>query len=268
MAYLRRMSDIFTDDLFPTNGERDPARAAQEAMRPSLRKRFYEKAGVQESGDGFRLVLDSRPANTPARRPLSLPTRALAEAVAAEWSGQGAEIDPATMPVTRLANTVIDAVAERRSEVVDDLVKFAGSDLVCYRAGEPARLVAEQDRAWNPVLDFAREDLGASFVLAEGVIHQAQPPESLAAIRRAIEAVHSPFRLAALHVMTTLTGSVLIALAHAAGRLDADEAWSAAHVDEFHQESVWGRDEEAHRRRERRRAEFDAASTVHRLSAA
>ena len=180
--------------------------------------------------------------------------------------GQGGEIDPSTMPITRIVNSAIDGVAPRRAEVVDDLVRYAGSDLVYYRAGEPERLAKSQDDAWSPVLDWAKRAHGARFVLGEGVMHVTQPDEAVAAIRGAIEQVRSPFALAALHVMTTLSGSVLIALAHAAQRMDADQAWAAAHVDELYQESVWGEDYEAMERRRRREADFKAASTVYRLA--
>jgi chaperone required for assembly of F1-ATPase len=260
------MSDPFSKDWFPSAEDANPVRAAQVGMKPTLPKRFYREAGVEEHDGAFRLVLDGKPAPTPAGRPLSFPKRVLAQAVASEWSEVRDEIDPAAMPITRLVNTVIDGVSERRPEIVEDLVRFAGSDLVCYRAGEPVRLAEEQEKAWAPVLAYARECLGARFDLAEGVMHISQPAESLGAIRAALEQVESPFALGALHVMTTLTGSVLVALAHAGGVLGADEAWSAAHVDERFQESVWGADEEAQARRAQRWREFEAASIVYRLT--
>jgi chaperone required for assembly of F1-ATPase len=237
-------------------------------MKAPRPKRFYEAAGVEERDGLFWLTLDGRPARSPGRQPLGVPNRGLAEALAAEWDRQSAEVDPSTMPVTRIVNSALDGVANRHDEVVDDLVRYAGSDLVCYRAGNPARLVEAQNAAWDPVLDWARERHGARFALAEGVIPVAQPPEAEGAIRAAIEPLRSPLRLAALHVMTTLTGSVLIALAHAEGAIPADEAWAAAHVDEHYQESVWGEDHEARMRREAREAEFRAASLVFRLACA
>jgi chaperone required for assembly of F1-ATPase len=260
------MNDPDSRDWFPSPDEPNPMRAAQAGMKPTLPKRFYKEAGVEEQDGAFHLVLDGRTARTPGRNPLAVPDRGLAEALAQEWGGQGAEIDPATMPVTRLVNSAIDGVSTRRQEVVDDLVRFAGSDLICYRAGEPSRLVAAQDAAWNPVLDWARDEHGARFILSEGVMHVAQPETAIAAIRAAIEGVRSPFALAALHVMTTLTGSVLIALAHALGVLDSEQAWDAAHVDERYQESVWGEDEDAMARRRNRKADFEAASRVFRLA--
>lgn len=242
-------------------------RAAQAGMKPVLPKRFYKQAGVEERDGQFLLTLDGRTAKTPSKQPLAVSTRGLAEALAEEWQGQGGEIDPSTMPITRIVNSAIDGVAPRQVEVVDDLVRYAGSDLVYYRASEPERLAQSQDNAWSPVLDWAKDSLGARFILGEGVMHVAQPEESIAAIRKAVEGIKSPFALAALHVMTTLSGSVLIALAHAAQQLDVDQAWAASHVDELFQESVWGQDYEAMERRHRREAEFKAASRVYRLAA-
>jgi chaperone required for assembly of F1-ATPase len=262
------MRDDPTHDWFPDEGEsRNPMKAAQKAMRPVLPRRFYRDARAETRDGVFVLVLDGRPARTPGRRALALPTAALGEAVAAEWQAQGDEIDPATMPLTRLVNSAIDGVAPNSAAVADDLLKYARSDLVCYRAGEPERLAAEQGAAWDPILAWAHDALGARFVLSEGVRFVAQPEPALDAIRASLERVVSPFALAALHVMTTLTGSVLIALAHAADQLSAEEAWAAAHVDEGFQESVWGEDEEALKRRALRKADFMAASRLYGLAA-
>ncbi|MDB5591347.1 ATP12 family protein [Enterovirga sp.] len=232
--------------------------------KAGLPKRFFREARAEAGEGGFVLSLDGRPARTPGRAPLLLPTLGLGEAVAAEWNGQGDTIDPATMPLTRLANTAIDGVAREMEAVRADIARYAGSDLVAYRAGEPATLVAAQDAAWEPVLGWAREALGARFVLSQGVMFVQQPDDSLARVRERLEAESSPFRLAALHVMTTLTGSVLIPLMHVAGALEAQAAWEAAHVDERYQESHWGQDAEAALRLERREAEFVAASRLYR----
>jgi chaperone required for assembly of F1-ATPase len=262
------MADKLTRDWFPNGSDapRDPIKAAQDAMRPPRPKRFYAHVGVEEREGAFVLMLDGRVARTPARHPTAVPTRALAEALAAEWDAQGAELDAAAMPLTRLVNSAIDGVRAAIGEVIEDIVKYARSDLVCYRAGEPARLVGEQALSWDPVLGWARDELGASFVLSEGVTFVTQPAMAVAKVRARVEAVTSPFALTALHVMTALTGSALIALAHVGGGLTAEDAWVAAHVDERYQESVWGTDEEAVRRRARREAEFMAASRLYALS--
>ncbi|GJD53283.1 hypothetical protein OPKNFCMD_6058 [Methylobacterium crusticola] len=259
--------DVTRDWLAAPDGAHDPLRAARHSARPALPKRFYAEAGVAAAGDGYRLVLDGRPAHTPARRPLAVPQAALAQALAEEWGAQETVIDPARMPLTRLVNTALDGVADRREAVVEDLAAYAGSDLLAYRAGDPERLVAAQSAAWDPVLDWAHATLGARFVLSEGVMHVTQPETSLAAVRRAVEAVPTATGLAALHAMTTLTGSILIALAVLHGRLAPDAAWEAAHVDETYQAGIWGRDAEAEARRAARKAEFDAAARLAALSA-
>lgn len=256
------MSDQTTDWLGePSDGERpDPVRAARGHAKPALPRRFYTEAGFSEDADGFRLTLDGRPANTPARNPLQLPSRTLAERVAAEWAAQEAVIDPARMPLTRLANTAIDGVTPRMAAVAADLCAYAGTDLLAYRAGDPDRLVAAQAAAWDPILAWTRDEFGARVILSEGVMHVAQPADTIQALSAAVTVVTDPFQLTGLHTLTTLTGSLLIALAVLRGRLTPAEAWAAAHVDETFQAAVWGRDAEAEARLETRRTEFEAAA--------
>lgn len=238
----------------------DPVKAARGPGKPALPKRFYEKAGFEAAEGGFRLTLDGRPARTPARKFLVLPTEGLAERVVAEWEAQVGQIDPARMPLTRLANSAIDGVADRREAVAADLAAYAGTDLVAYRAGDPPRLVAAQSAAWDPVVAWAREALGARLALGEGVMHVTQPDETITILRDEIDKVDGAFRLAALHAMTTLTGSLLIAFAVLHGRLTAQKAWDAAHVDETFQASIWGGDGEAEARLLARKTEFEAAA--------
>ena len=237
-----------------------------EISSPDLPKRFYTLAGVEARPEGFALVLDGRGARTPGRRPLLLPTRSLAEAVAAEWEAQEGVVDPRRMPLTRLANSAIDGVTEGGEAVAAEVVRYAGSDLLCYRADYPEKLVARQAALWDPVLNWAREVLGARFILAEGVMHVAQPDAALDAVAARVQAYPEPFSLAALSVMTTLTGSVLLALAVAEGHLSPAEAWAAAHVDEDFQIAAWGEDEEASARREARWQDFAAAARLFALS--
>ena len=265
------MRDDLSKDLLPTHGEPiDPAEMARRDQRKALPKRFYSQAGVEARDGVFALALDGRPARTPARGLLALPTRAAAEALAAEWAAQGELIDPATMPMTRLVNSALDGVASQMAETAAEIVKFAGSDLVCYRAAEPASLVIEQARAWNPVLDFARDQLGARFALAEGVMFVTQPEAALAAVASAVESIArgpaGALRLAALSVMTSLTGSALIALAVAHAAMSAEEGWRAAHVDEDFQIRAWGVDGEAAARREKRLADMLAAARLFALA--
>jgi chaperone required for assembly of F1-ATPase len=266
--------DDLSNDLLPSAGEAsptvvaaDPTMTARLSMQSALPKRFYEKAAVEEREEGLVLTLDGRMARTPGRRALALPNRALGDAIAQEWQAQVAVIDPALMPLTRISNSAIDGVAEQAEAVADEIVKYAGSDLVCYRAGEPERLVAAQAEHWDPVLAFARERYGARFLLSEGIVFVDQTDEAIAAIRVRVAQENDPFRLAALNVMTTLTGSALIALATADGALAADAAWHVAHVDEIVQESIWGEDTDALRRRAVRKLDFDAAVRMALLTA-
>ncbi len=256
-----------SQDFFVAPNERDPLRAARESGRPPMPKRFYENAAAVPAGDGFGVALDGRMVKTPAKQPLVVPARALAEALAAEWAGQGAQIDPAAMPLTRLVNSALDGVAAQMDAVEADVAKFAASDLICYRAGEPASLVAAQAAAWDPLLRFAKERLGARLVLAEGVMFAAQPEAAITAIaarrpRGGGRRAGAPLRLAALHAMTTLTGSVVIALAVALREIDAAAGWAAAHVDEDYQLKTWGADAEALERRAVRRGEMAAAAQL------
>jgi chaperone required for assembly of F1-ATPase len=249
--------DIFAD-IFA--GEANPMEAARRNMRPALRKRFYRRAEVREDGGGFAVTLDSKPVLTPARRTLIVPTRALAEAIAAEWQAQENVIDPARMPLTRLANTIIDGVAEQGDEVVCEIAKYLGSDLLFYRAGDPQRLVECQAQHWDPVIGWARDVLGARFILSEGIMYTSQPEAAIAAARSALP--NDPWRLGALHSVTTLTGSALLALALLRGALDVEAVWAAAHVDEDWNMEQWGRDELALERRAFRFAEMRAAAIV------
>jgi len=237
----------------------DPTESARRNMRPQLRKRFYQRAHVGDAAP-FAILLDDRPVRTPAGHALALPSRALGEAVAAEWDAQQERIDPAAMPLTRLVNSVIDGVATAPAPVAEEIAKYLGSDLVCYRADTPAGLVARQAQHWDPILDWARDTLGARFVLAEGVMFAAQPDHAIVAASAAIPS--DPWRLGAVNVITTLTGSALIALALSQGRLTVDDAWTAAHVDEDWNMSQWGRDELALDRRATRFAEMQAAGQV------
>jgi chaperone required for assembly of F1-ATPase len=250
--------DLF-EEIF-ANQPLDPTEAARRGMRPHLRRRFYARAEVAEGEDGFAVLLDGRPVKTPARRTLAAPTRALAEALAAEWEAQRDVVDPAKMPLTRLANSIIDGVADTPAAVAAEAEKYLASDLVCYRAEGPDGLVARQAGAWDPVIAWAREALGARFVVGEGMVFVVQPEAALAAARAALP--RDPWRLGAFHVVTTLTGSALIALAVLNGRLGVEDAWRAAHIDEDWNMDFWGRDELALERRAARYAEMGAACLV------
>jgi chaperone required for assembly of F1-ATPase len=240
----------------------DPIRAAQANMRPPPIRRFYKAVEVREADGRHALMLDGRGARTPGRNPLSAPSRTLMLKVGEEWERQGEAIDPAEMPLTRLLNSAIDGVAHTMAETRADILRYAGSDLLCYRAEEPEDLVERQARAFDPVLRWAAETLGARFNITAGLMHVAQPQAALAAASAALDAYDDSAALAAISVMTTLTGSALLALAVADRFLPAEAAWRAAHVDEDFQIERWGGDAEATARREGRWREFEAAAIV------
>ena len=186
--------------------------------------------------------------------------RGLADKLVEEWNAQGEFIDPTTMPMTRLVNSALDAVAKRMAAVREDIVSYAGSDALCYRASEPEGLVKNQARSWDPVIDWAGEFLGSRFVLAEGIMHVRQPDAALRAYRTYLDRIAQPFVIAGMHVATTITGSALLALALREGFLDRDAAWAAAHVDEDWNISQWGAVEEAVASRQKRLRDFSAAA--------
>jgi chaperone required for assembly of F1-ATPase len=239
----------------------DPVQTAQRLARQELPRRFYKTAAVLPREGGFVLTLDGKPARTPGRNPIVVVPEAVAAALAAEWQAQGERIDPATMPLTRIVHSAIDRVSREMEPVRAEIVKYAGSDLTCYRAGEPASLVEAQAAAWGPLLAWARAALGAGFVLAEGIVAVDQPAESLDAVAAALSDL-DPLRLAAVHVVTTLTGSALIGLAVLRGALSPEEAWAAGHVDEDWQMEQWGRDTMALSRRAARWREMQAAALI------
>ena len=251
------MRDLFRE--VETEAVRDPQRSAAKGVE--LPRRFYEEAQAVRTGDVHELRLDGRPARTPGRSALAVADAAIGAALAGEWQAQEERIDPSTMPLTRMANSAIDGVVPRMQEVRDDVLAYAQSDLLCYRADAPDALIGRQDAAWNPVLErFERE--GAPFVLAEGVMPVEQPAASIFRFGEWLGEVGDPLRLTALHVATTLTGSALLALALERGWIEAGEGWTAAHVDEDWNREQWGLDEIAEATRAARKRDFDAAALI------
>jgi len=222
-------------------------------------KRFYKDVSVAPEGPGFALRLDERPVKTPARAGLVVPSLALAEAMAAEWSAQGEEIDPRSMPLTGLANAAIDRVAPDPQAFAARLAEYAESDLLCYRADNPDKLVARQAERWDPVLAWARRRFDIELHVVTGIIHQ---PQSEAAVQQLARAVASrgAFELAGLSPLVTVSGSLVIALALAEGAISFEEAWAAASLDEQWQLEQWGDDADASAALEARRKDFEAGA--------
>jgi chaperone required for assembly of F1-ATPase len=229
-------------------------------------RRFYKDVTVEKAAGGFRFLLDGKPVQTPARRPLSLPTEALTEAIAQEWRDQDEEMRPAAMPLTRLVNTVLDGVQATRAEVIAAILRFGENDLLSYRVETPVELAARQ-LDWNVLLDWAAERHDAKLSVTSGIQHVEQPAETLAAFRRAVEA-RDDFELAALHVLASITGSLVLGLTVLDGRLSAQEAFALSRLDETYQAEKWGRDHEAEGRATRLAAEMEHAAELVRLSRA
>jgi chaperone required for assembly of F1-ATPase len=238
----------------------DPEEAVRRTTRTPRRKRFYTKADVVESADGFAITLDDKPVRTPSGRPLTAPKRAIADAMSGEWQAQAEFIDPLTMPFTRFANSVLDAVVDRVEDVTEDVAKYLGSDLLFYRAGHPEALVAREAEHWDPILFWAADSLGAHFMLCEGIMHVRQSDKAIAAARATLPS--DPWAIAALHVITTLTGSALLAFALFHGVIPEEKAWAAAHVEEDWNAEKWGVDEELAARRAARLVDFTAAVRI------
>lgn len=220
-------------------------------------KRFYISATTAPADNGYAILLDGRAIKTPKRAALVVPTVALAEAIAAEWQAQDEEMLPQTMALTGMANAAIDLVAPDPDAFATPLAAYAESDLLCYRADD-RELAALEAATWNPVLAWAEARYGVEFALATGIVHVAQPDETLAALRDALLAL-DPFRLAALSPLITIGGSLVVALALVERTLDGEALWAAVNIDELWQEQRWGVDADAVAARAAKQREWDAA---------
>jgi chaperone required for assembly of F1-ATPase len=207
-------------------------------------RRFWTEARAEPCPQGFTVLLDARPVRTPAKAALVLPSLAMAQAIAAEWQAQDGTVKPATMPMTRMANSAIDKVAPQFDEVAALIAAYAETDLLCHRAAAPAALAARQAAAWDPLLDWAADHLDARLRVTVGIMPVAQPVASLDALGQAVRAT-TPFRLAALHDLVAITGSLVLGLALARGRIDAATAFALSRIDESWQAELWGQDAEA-----------------------
>ena len=237
----------------------DPTRVSQPSRESQLPKRFYKQVTLHREDDLFHVHLDGKPIRTPGRSFMAVGNEAVAENLGDEWRAQEERIDPMTMPITRLVNTAIDGVATDMQAVKEDIIRYCGTDHICYRAGTPDELVELQNKHWDPLIEWAQMALGTRLVLSEGIMHVDQPPESIASFSAHVGMIDDPLTLAATHVVMALTGSAVIAMAVLKQELNLEEAWAAAHVDEDWNIALWGGDEEAEIRRAKRFVEMKAA---------
>ncbi len=207
-------------------------------------KRFWDRAEVVADDDGWHVELDGRRLRTPAKAAMILPTPALAEAVAAEWQAQQGEVDPGKMPMTRRANAAIDKVRSQHAEVADMLAEYGDADLLCYRADAPAGLVEAQAAAWDPALDWAESELGVRLIPRTGIVHAPQSAGDLARLRRMVHAL-TPFQLAGLHDLVSLSGSLILGFAAVRDWRPPGDIWQLSRLDEDWQQRQWGHDDEA-----------------------
>lgn len=218
-------------------------------------KRFWKEAKVAEVEGGFRVELDGRAVKTPAKTEVILPTKALGEAIAAEWDAQIEEVDPTKMPFTRMANSALDKVATQHDEVAEMLAEYGGTDLLCYRATSPAELIDRQAAAWDPLLDWAFDEMGTRLVTGAGVMHVAQDQAALAVFSDRVKAMDN-FRLAAFHDLVGISGSLVLAFAAALNRQEIEAVWDLSRIDETWQEEQWGVDDEATEQAAIKKTEF------------
>jgi chaperone required for assembly of F1-ATPase len=233
----------------------------REPLRPPFPKKFYTTVTVVTESNQHAIQLDGRGVRTPKKLKLALPTAALAEAIAAEWRAQTVLIDPTTMPLTKIANTVIDGIIGNEHETADEITRFSGSDLLCYRVETPVALAERQAKLWPSIVERAERRLAAKFVATTGLMPVTQQPDTLSAVAQRLSACDA-YQLAAAHIITTLTGSAILALARLDGDISTFDAWRAAHVDEDYQIELWGPDDEATARRAFRWTEMQAADRL------
>ena len=228
-------------------------------------KRFWKQAAVHQRDDGYGVMLDARSVNTPNKTPLIVPTRSMAEAIAAEWDAQSEKIDPLSMPVTRSANSALDKVLPQQTEVVAMLAEYGDSDLLCYRAAGPVELIAQQVAAWDIMLDWATEEFGSRLAVGEGVMHVKQDPALLANLHAQV-AAFDHFALVGVHDLVSISGSLILALAVTRGAISVADAWGKSRVDEHWQASQWGDDDDASANEFLKEQAFSHAELFYRLS--
>jgi chaperone required for assembly of F1-ATPase len=228
-------------------------------------KRFYREVQIGDQDSGMQVLLDGRPVRTPAKNLLSLPTRPLADGIAAEWNAQDETIDPESMVLTRLANSAIDSVGQNRDLTVTEIARFTATDLVCYRVADPDELAVRQNSAWQPLVDWAAGQFQAELAVTDGLLPVAQSEACLSALRVAIEAFDD-FPLTGLHAATAACGSVVMGLALGHGRIDGETAWEYSLIDETYQIESWGEDYDAADRRAALKRDIAAAAEFLTLS--
>jgi chaperone required for assembly of F1-ATPase len=227
-------------------------------MKPSLKKRFWKEAAVVKTDDGFKVTLDGHAVRTPSKSELIIQYRNIAEQIASEWMAQENEVDPTTMPATRMVNSVIDKVSVNADAIVEMLAEYAGTDLLCYRTTSPQELIDAQARMWDPLLQWSANAMNAPLNVTSGVMFTKQSDASVDVFRRQLMVLNH-YQLAGVHDLISISGSAVISMALIANHISLDDAWLAATVDEVWQEERWGSDDEAQESLNKKRADFEFA---------
>ena len=222
-------------------------------------KRFWKQAATVSKDDGWGIMLDGKPLRTPARQPLAVPTEALGEAIVEEWNSAAETVDPRAVPLTGLANAAIDRVSGDREQFAAGLASYGETDLACYRAESPRKLVERQEQAWDPLLAWARRRFDVDFTTTAGIIPVPQPEATIRRLGHAVAALDA-FRLAGLAPLVTIGGSLVAALAVLEGAIGPEQAWDAVTVDDRWQLEQWGPDAEAEAVLDARRRDYFAAA--------
>jgi chaperone required for assembly of F1-ATPase len=215
-------------------------------------KRFWDTASVEWIEGGHAILLDGKPMRLPSGSKLMVGPARLARAIAEEWQaaggGRGGEMSFKETPLTRLAGTALERVAPDPAPVVRAIARYGETDLLCYRAETPEKLVQRQHQQWQPWLDWAALAYDAPLRVTTGVGYVKQHRDSIAALRRAVAALDAD-ALAGLGIAVPALGSLVLGLALAAGEMDANTAFSLGALDELFQAEQWGGDYEAVDRR-------------------
>lgn len=227
-------------------------------MKPSLKKRFWKEAAVVQTDDGYKVTLDGHPVRTPSKSALIIRYHSIAEQIADEWMAQEEEVDPTTMPATRMVNSVIDKVSVNADAIVEMLSEYAGTDLLCYRATTPQSLIAEQARVWDPLLQWSADAMNAPLNFTSGVMFMAQEEVSVDVYRQKLKSLNH-YQLAGVHDLISISGSMVIAFALISNHISLEQAWIAATIDEAWQEKQWGADDEAQETLAKKRVDFEFA---------
>ena len=179
---------------------------------------------------------------TPRALPLAVPQEKLAQAILHECLAQKEErLDLRTMPMTQMTLTVIDIASTQRSAIINGIVRYGETELVCQRAADPVDLIEKQHAVWQPYLDWCKASFKADLLTGSGIVPFEQNIDALAALRAAVE-VYDDYKLIGLSEAAGISGSLVLGLALVTGHATAKLVFEAAELDTLWQKAKWGED--------------------------